>query len=368
MKFAGKLIATAITFITSLATSTVFAKPLEAEVMKRLPVEITDTGGTLIFSDSPEYVTRNGILYTDVVSGDARILFYHLNNSGVKKKFAVIVENLEKKENTIEITRGGFSAPNDNFLLVGKETQLMYMQNNFRDKIRLAKYEMKLFQAKMDKVTVKPGHLVYGVYDFKSKGLVRVYVLMYPEKSDPLKFLKYAEILPKDEYKLRGTFKNMNRNIRLKHDYDASRDGIGYILICDSETDFFKRGIDATDGSEVVNFGNYGVNYTLNFNMKSKTKFYLTPLGGTYAGAVRFYHGKNSGIIPTPKGKIYFGDKVLPENEFLQKAREQGVSLWTNYTEYSELGSFSGKITFEYSPPGASNLPVNIVLVPDNRN
>ena len=366
MKFARKIIAAAMTLITSITTSAVFAKPLESTIMKRLPVEVTDTGGTLIFSDSPEYVTRNGILYTDVVTGEARILFYHLNNSGVKKKLAVIVENLSTRETVINITRGGFSAPNDNFLLVGKETQLKYMQNNFHDKIKLGKREAKLFQANMDKVTVNPGHLVYGVYDFNTKGLVRVYVLMYPEKADPLKFLNYAEILPKDEYKLRGTFKNMNRNIRLKHDYDSSRDGIGYILICDSVTDFFKRGIDATDGSEVVNFGNYGVNYIFNFNMKSKTKFCLTPLGGTYAGAVRFYHGKKSGTIPTPKGKIYFGDRFFPETELTKKAREEGISLWTNYTESSELGSYSGKITFEYSPPGASNLPVNIVLIPDS--
>lgn len=366
MKFFKKVIAAAVALITSLTTTQISAKNVESTVMKRLPVEVVDSGGTLIFSDSPEYVTRNGILYTDVVTGDARILFYHLNNSGVKKKFAVIVENLEKTENTIEITRGGFSTPNNNFLLVGKETQLMYMKNNFHDKIKLGKHEMQLFQKKMDNVIVEPGHLVYGVYDFHSKGLVRVYVLMYPERADPLKFLKYAEILPKDKYKLRGTFKNMNRHIRLKHDYDAKRDGIGYILICDDVTDFFKRGIDATDGEEVVNYGNYGVNYKLDFNMKSKTKFYLMPLGGTYAGAICFYNGKKSGTIPTPKGKIYFGDKILIESESMKKSSEQGFSFWNKYTDSSELGSYSGKISFEYSPPGASNLPVNIVLIPDN--
>ncbi len=366
MKFIKKIIAAAVALITSLTTAQVAAKTFPTTIMKRLPVEVVDSGGTLIFSDSPEYVTRNGILYTDIVSGSARILFYHLNSTGVKKKFAVIVENLERKENTIEITRGGFSAPSNNFLLVGKETQLMYMQNNFYDEIKLARREIKLFQKKMDEVVVNPGHLVYGVYDFYTTGFVRIYVLMYPEKADPLKFLKYAEILPKDENKLRGTFKNMNRTISLRQDYDAQRDGIGYILICDNVTDFFKRGIDATDGSEVINFGNYGINYMLNFDMKSKTKFYLTPLGGTYAGALCFYNGKDSGTIPTPKDKIYFGDKILPETASTKRAREDGISLWNKYNDFSELGSYSGKITFEYSPPGASNLPVNFVLMPDN--
>lgn len=366
MKLTKKFISAAVALVTAITTLPVFARPFESTIMKRLPVEVTDSGGTLIFSDSPEYVTKNGILYTDVVKGDARILFYHLNNTGVKKKLAVIVENVSGMENKIEITRGGFTAPNDNFLLVGKETQLMYMQKNFHDKIKLAKNESKLFQAKMNNVVISPGHLVYGVYDFNAKGAVRIYVLMYPEKADPLKFLKYAEILPKDEYRLRGTFKNMNRNIKLKRDYDPKRDGIGYILICDDVTDFFKRGVDATDGSEVVNFGNYGVNYTLDFNMRAKTKFCLSPLGGTYAGAVRFYHGKKFGAVPTPQDRIFFGDKTPPEPESVKKAREEGLSIWTNLTESSELGTFSGKVTFEYSPPGASNLPVNIILFPDN--
>ncbi|MBQ7705127.1 MAG: copper amine oxidase [Selenomonadaceae bacterium] len=366
MRLTKKIIAAVVALVTSITALPVFAKPYESTIMKRLPIEVTDTGGTLIFSDSPEYVTKNGILYTDVVKGDARILFYHLNNTGVKKKLAVIVENVSGENNLIEITRGGFSAPNDNFLLVGKETQLMYMQKNFHDKIKLVPNQLKLFQAKMNDVVINPGHLVYGVYDFHAKGEVRVYVLMYPERANPLKFLKYADILPKDEYRLRGTFKNMNRNIKLKKDYDPKRDGIGYILICDDVVDFYKRGIDATDGSEVVNFGNYGINYTLTFNTKSKTKFCLSPLGGTYAGAVRFYQGKKFGAVETPQGRIYFGDKTLPEPESVKKAREEGVSLWTTQTEASELGTFSGNIIFEYSPPGASNLPVNFVLIPDN--
>ena len=366
MKLLRKIITVIVAFITSITSFSVFAKPLATTIMKRLPVEVIDTGGTLIFSDSPEYVPRNGILYTDVVKGDARILFYHLNNTGVKKKLAVIVENVSGMQNTIEITRGGFALPNNDFLLVGKETQLMYMKSNFRERIHLAKNEFKLFQPKMDNVIIEPGHLVYGVYDFHAKGSVRVYVMMYPANADPLKFINYAEILPKDENKLRGTFKNMNRNIKLKHDYDPERDGIGYVLICDDVTDFFKRGIDATDGTEVVNFGNYGINYMLHFNTKSKTKFCLTPLGGRYAGAIRYYHNKKSGTIPTPNDKIYFGDKILPDTESTKKAREEGISIWSKYTDSSELGSYSGKIIFEYSPPGASNLPVNIVLIPDS--
>lgn len=343
----------------------IVASPVSAStVMRRLPVDVVDTGGTLIFSDSPEYVTQNGILYTDIIKGDARILFYHLNNTGVKKRLAVIVENVSMHPNTIEITRGGFSAPSDDFLLVGKSTQLVYMQGNYRDTIQLAKRERKLFQADISRTIIAPGHLIYGVYDFHASGNVRVTVMMYPNNADPLRYINHAEILPKDKHQLRGTFKNMNRVIKLRHEYDPQRNGIGYVLICDDVTDFFKRGIDATDGTEVVNRGNYGINYILNFRTKSLTKFRLSPLGGMYAGVMRFSYGGNTGTIQTPKGRLYFGDKTPPETESMRRAREEGLSLWTNFAEYSELGNYDGNVSFEYSPPGASNLPVNIVLMP----
>ncbi|MBR6013163.1 MAG: copper amine oxidase [Selenomonadaceae bacterium] len=371
MNFAGKLIAAAMAFIASVSSAfpAIAAKNdrnFTSNVMNRLPVDVMDTGGTLIFSDSPEYVHRNGILYTDTVSGDARILFYHLNDTGVRKKLAVIVENTSHEENKIEITRGGFSSPGKNFMSVGKATQLMYMQNDFHDTLKLKGGERKLFQAEMDNVVINPGNLVYGVYDFHATRPVKVFVLMYPQTADPIAFLNIAEILPKDSQRLRGTFKRMNRTLRLKREYDPKVDGIGYVLICDNATDFFRHGIDATDGSEVINYGNYGINYTLDFRTKSKTRFCLSPLGGLYAGAVRFNHGNNSGMIATPGDRIYFGDKTPQEPPHVQKAREEGISIFTNHTELSELGSYSGKVSFEYSPPGASNLPVNIVLLPEN--
>ena len=367
MNFLKKILAATMTFITSLSipfTTSAAQKNFKSTIMHRLPVETFDSGGTLIFSDSPEYVRKNGILYTDTVRGDARILFYHLNDTGVKKKLAVIVENVYPVANKIEITRGGFAFPDNNFLSVGKATQQIYMQDNFHDTIKLSKGERKLFQAEMDNVTIDAGHLIYGVYDFTAAKPVKIYVLMYPANMNPLKFLDTAKILPKDEHKLRGTFKKMNRTLKLRKTYDPKVDGIGYVLIGDNETDFFKKGIDATDGEEVINYGNYGVNYTLEFRTKSATRFCLCPLGGFYAGVMRYNHNGKFEIIPTPSGKIFFGDKENFEPESLRQLREGGEKIFTTQLELSELGNYSGKVQFEYSPPGASNLPVNILLIP----
>ena len=56
-----KFLAATVTLLTSLSISLpTFAaqKNFEPEIMNRLNVESVDTGGTLIFSDSPEKVQR----------------------------------------------------------------------------------------------------------------------------------------------------------------------------------------------------------------------------------------------------------------------------------------------------------------------
>ena len=335
-----------------------------SSIMHKLEVFSRDSGGTLIFSDSPEYVRRNGILYTDTVQGDARILFYHLNDTGVRKRFAIIFENTSNGKAVVDITRGGLSAPNKNYFSVGKITQTKYMQNDFQDKLELRRYERRVYQPHDDYFLLKPGQLIHGVCDFTADKPVKIFLMMYPENADPLEFLNRAEILPKDEHRLRGTFKQMNRTLTLKRPYDWERDGLGYILIGDNVNDLFKRGIDATDGSEVINYGNYGINYTLNFSTKFLTRFCLSPLGGHYAGALRYKYYGNSGVIQTPAYRLYFGDRTPPEPPQVALARVEGISLMTETTELSELGSYRGQVSFEYSPPGASNLPVNIVLMP----
>ncbi len=366
MNFTKKIFATFMTLLASISTflPSASADAGISNVMHKLEVSSRDSGGTLIFSDSPEYVRKNGILYTDTVSGDARILFYHLNDTGVRKRFAIIFENASNGNAVINITRGGISAPDRNYFSVGKGTQTMYMQDDFKDKIELRRRERKVYQPYEKYFLLNPGQLIHGICDLYSDKPVKIFLMMYPEKADPLEFLDRAEILPKDKYALRGTFKNMNRTLTLKNIYDGERDGLGYILIGDNVNDLFKRGIDATDGSEVINYGNYGINYTLNFQTKYSTRFCLSPLGGHYAGALRYRYYGYSGVIQTPRYQLYFGDRTPPEPPHVAQARVEGVSLMTDRTELTELGTYRGQVSFEYSPPGASNLPVNIVLMP----
>ena len=352
-------------FLASLSITLPSAEAYKSSSMMHLVnSEVFDTGGTLIFSDSPEYVKDNGILYSDIVDGSARLLYYHLNDTNVDKKLAVIVENVSDQFNTLNITRGAATKPGKKFLSIGKAVLTSYMKNHFHTSFTLRSGEKKLFRDNMHDLIVKPGQLAYGLYDFNVDFPVRITVLMYPVTAEPIPYSNGAKILPKDELQLRGTFKNMTRVIRVKKKYDSSSDGIVYLMLGDGVNDVYKTGIDATDGSTVTDFGNYGIDYKLEFETRDKTRFCLSPLGGYYAGAMRSNYRGHSQLILTPRGSTYFGDATPEEPVNVKEAREEGLALLTSYTELAELGSFNGKVQFDWTPPAASYLPVHIILMP----
>ena len=332
-----------------------------------------DTGGTLLFSDSPEYVDRPGILYQDTVEGEVRVLYYHLNNTKVPQKVAVVLENANsgEKVNIVQVTRGGTAEPGEYYLWVGKNTQRQYFGEKKIDVVLLMKDKKRLLQSGMDEIVLQPGQLVYGVYDFKVDHPVKTSVIMYPANANPLEFIERAKVLPRDSVALRGTYKGMDREITSEREYDPERDGIVYIMLADNETDKYKVGVDATDGCRTVNSGNYGVLYKIAIPVKEgapKVQYYLSPLGGVYAGTmtVRRGYGPYTKLIETPAGLGYFGDQTAPEPENVSKAREEGTALFGSHMELADLGRYDNAVPnyFEFSPPGASNLPVCLILMP----
>ena len=349
------------------ATAERTAKPLSNE-LTRWEMDSRDEGGTLLFSDSPEYVDTNGILYQDSVQGDARVLFYHLNNSSVPRKLAVVLKNEYDGRNEITITRSGNGAPSSDYLKVGKATQLEYFRAEKNQKLSLPKGTARLIQESMNMTILQPGELTYGVFDFHAEHSVLVTVLMLDAYGDPVTAAEELPVLPKDEMRLRGTFKGMDRVMSAKKIYNPQEDGGVYFMLADDKADKYRKGIDATDGSQVTNYGNYGINYRLELPVDNGgVKYYLSPLGGVYAGAMRSFHStKEYTLFPTPGGRTYFGNLTAPETDEVQIRREAGHWQIEQGTELASLGQSNGRgeTVFEFSPPGASNLPVAIVMLP----
>lgn len=319
------------------------------------PVMSADTGGTLLFSDSPEIVRADGILYQDTVKDKARVLYYHLNGMKEDKKVVVLLENLSDEDAVVTVHNYAYGQPSEDYLYVGKSVQQAYFAHKNHDYIALPAKSSRLLSAELEQIVVKPKKLVYGVADFSTPVKTRVTVMMLPVKSDAVYAARHFKQLAPDEdinARLRGTFTGMDRIVKGQKAYNGSRDGVVGVTLADSVIDRYRTGLDASDGDVVWNYGNYGIVYKIHLPTEGNghTSYYLNPRGGVYAGAIAVRrHGENGRpeLISTPEKKPFMG--------------ENGKTRDLAY-----LGTFSNseEIWFEFSPPGASNLPARLILAP----
>jgi len=312
-------------------------------------VKTSSSGGKLLLSDSPEMVPDDGITYQDIVNGDTRLFFHHVNGTNQPKKIVVLLENNTDKAANVTVYQYGLGGPGYDFLAVGKKVQFDYLKGDDVYLLEVpAKGSVSLISS-LDNSIVLPNMLVNGMYDFKTDRPVNVKVMMMPIDADIQKFAASAKVLPADvaQYRLRGTFDGKDRLI-VGQAYDATKHGSVAVTLADNKLDPYVTGIDATDGTRTTNYGNYGVVYKVFMpsTAEGKMSYYLNPRGGEYAGwlGVKYRHQEVYNIA-TPADKMSFGSTV--NDSAYIGTYEGGKSLW---------------LTF--SPPGASNLPIKLIIAP----
>ncbi|MBP2627914.1 MAG: hypothetical protein H6Q68_2625 [Firmicutes bacterium] len=312
---------------------------------------ISPYGGKLLLSDSPETVPADGIMYQDIVNGDTRLFFHHVNGTSEGKKIVVLLENSADKPVHITVYQYGLGGPGLDYLKVGKKVQLDYVKGDDVYLLEASGKESVSLIPSLDHSIVEPNMLVNGMYDFKTDGPVNVKVMMMPVDADIREFAAQAKVLPPDvaEYRLRGTFEGKDRLVVPGQTYDTKEHGTVAVTLADNKLDPYVTGIDATDGTRTTNYGNYGIVYKIFVpsTADGKMSYYLNPRGGEYAGwlGVNYRHQENY-TIATPADKMSFGHKNSNESSYIG-TYEGGKSLW---------------LTF--SPPGASNLPVKLIIAP----
>ncbi len=305
-------------------------------------------GGKLLLSDSPEMVTEDGILYQDQIEGKARLFFYHVNAANAAKKMEVLLENNGKEAAQVTVTQHGLGGPGFVWLAVGKETLTSYLSGGKPYQIQIPAGKSVQLSASISEIAVLPNMLIHGIYDLVADRPVNVKVMMLPVLENSIKFSKTAKVLAPDTHYLRGTFDGANREV-IPVEYNPQAEGPLTITLADNKIDLYLRGVDATNGKPVINYGNYGVLYTVSLPTKGvgRVSYYLLPRGGDYAGAIGIENPYTPwGPLATPLGRLHFGS---------DKSRD-----------FAFLGTYdSGEpLSITFSPPGGSNLPVMILAIP----
>lgn len=307
---------------------------------KEIKAAFAADGPTLLFSDSPEMVYHNGILYRDTVQGRVRLFFHHVNAAAGRKKLAVMLKNEKMRPVHYKILRSGVEGKSYNYMVDGKKSQQKYFaeQKNLPEGSLKFGGSVELLSCRG--VPVPTNKIVTGTIDLELDRPTQISVLMCEPQTDLELFNENAAVQPMDEHPLRGTFKSSDWHYTVKQ--PITGDKPVKIKLAGSEEGFAK-GVDATTGLAAENYGNYGVVYKVAFKIDSEkpVSFIFNPIGGYFAGyGILESDGKRQ-LISIPDYDVSLGETI-----------EEAVEL-------AQLKA--GSYNFIWSPPGASNLPIELL-------
>ena len=318
---------------------------------KEVKYEFKASGPTLIFSDSPEFVYQDGVLYRDNVEGKLRIFFHHLNAvEGTTKRLAVLLKNKDSlRPVNYKITKQGMSGKTNDWLLDGKVAEENYFtkhQKVHEGKIGFGK-TVEIISGKG--TLLKLNQLWTGIMDFELDRKAEISVLMCDARSDVELFNDNAKILPMDEHPLRGTFANADWTYSIKDEIKGKNT---YMLKLGSAENLegYIKGEDKTTGLPAEDYGNYGVVYEMDFTVggEKSLNFVMNPIGGPFNGW---------GILEFDGKQKFIG---MPEHD---------VSTDNNVEDARILAKLKpGKYKFIWSPAGTASLPLRFFWMPEEKS
>ncbi len=287
----------------------------------------------IMVSNSPETILRDGILYQDVLSGENRLYYHHLNGSDKTKIIYLVAVNQGKEPVKMTVRKWGTAGPGDP-MGVGRLAAYNYLDFKYPDvpqSLELQPGEMMVLNEDSGNV-IRPGLTTHGIFGVSVEGdlLFAAVAVSSPGQLDD--FAKKLPLLARDGLHIRGTYLRANRtvNVRLNKEQPAR------LVIADGEDDSFLYGKD----EEVIyrNKGNYGLCYRINIQTKHRVGVLFSSRGGVFAGA-----------------GAWDGEAFSLPSEGILQAREGCV------IGVVEPGP---EKVLEFIPPAGSYLPINLIFIP----
>lgn len=248
------------------------------------PLEKMRCEGTLILSNSPETVKKEGILYQDTFSGESRIVFHHVNAIAHKiPRLRISVKNNTLKEQMLWIKQAGYALPQYDYLEAGSSLLENYYQCQQSEIFFLLPGQEQVIYCSPSGAWHKQ-MVLSGMLDVVTNGELQItFLASHSLEQDDLEALQPLE----KDLAPRGTFKGL-----VKEQYIYIPVGQkSYYLIEDEQTDWIK-GWDALAGEKAINYGNYGVLYKIHLMATTNTEVFVCPRGGIFRGLLRWEDGQ----------------------------------------------------------------------------
>ena len=124
---------------------------------------------TLLFSDSPEAPSADGILYADTVNaGRYRLYVYQVNGGNPQRKFPVVVFNPGNASATVKILRRGLAAPSTDYVAVGKSVLADWLAPKTLPDVVVAAGQRVVLDASLDGTAAQKDRLVHAIFDIET--------------------------------------------------------------------------------------------------------------------------------------------------------------------------------------------------------
>ncbi|WP_168735780.1 stalk domain-containing protein [Cohnella fermenti] len=306
-----------------------------------IPYTFTSSNRKLLASNSPENLTKPGLLYRDTVSGDFRLFLYHQNLGADKLKIYLAATNKSSQIASVSLGAAGQAGPDTFGLWTGKLASERYLDSNVTGKTTLTTLqpgETKLIMPELGTKALKTNDVFSAYADLYSSENVQFTLFAVKETdTDPLATMKTFGNLPRDTKHIRGTFDGADRTIQVSSVLGSEPQRI---LFGDHVNDPSLDGRDMLNGVYENNWGNFGVVYKMTVRVKPNTLIAANARGGVWSGVFKIND------IP-----------VMVSNKSLLQLQSDVCVLYRtgNYEEIVEL-SFMTAL--------GSNLPMNVLFIP----
>ncbi|HEY1552547.1 MAG TPA: hypothetical protein VGG28_32185 [Kofleriaceae bacterium] len=250
---------------------------------------------TMMFSDSPESPSSDGVLYADTFGpGHARLYVYHVDADTNSRKFPIVALNQGATDAHVTIVREGLAAPSTDYIDVGKAVAAAWAASIESTVVIVPAGTRVVLDAALDAEHATTNQLVHAIVDVDADAPIKFSIVSVLATEDAAAIAASLPLLPKDADHDRGTFANADLQL-----IATSPDPIAsarHIRIGDGTTEPELTGSDATTGLPAKLLGNYGVAYAI--TATGALSFAASARGGAWAGA---YDGAP---IPTASGGL----------------------------------------------------------------
>ncbi len=298
---------------------------------------------TMLFSDSPESPTQDGVLYADTVpAGRYRLYVYHANGGSALRKFPVVALNQGAAAAKITIVRRGLAAPSTAYVSVGKTVILDWLKDRTPLDVTVPAGQRVLLDGALDALHAGQDELVHAIYDITTDATLKISFVSVLANADAAASTAGLSLLARDVDHQRGTFANADVLVAIAPFSGAQKSGVQRLRLGLDEVDETLEGIDAPTGVKQRLLGNYGMLYRFALPLPAPATMAVAPRGGAWGGIAH---------VVTTGGSS--SDPILPTAQ---------ASLGTT-TDAIALGSTTGTKEVRLVTAGGSNLPVDFFFV-----